>query len=49
MNKQEIVGNEQPDPDAGAYEAPLVERVVTTEQLAREVQYAGVQSGPDFG
>lgn len=28
-------------PEADAYEAPRVERVLTSDDLAREVQYAG--------
>jgi hypothetical protein len=40
---------DEPGADRWAYEPPLVEDVVTAEALAREIHYAGNQSGPDFG
>jgi hypothetical protein len=39
--------NEQAtETEAGTYEPPQVEAVLTTEDLAREIHYAGIDSGP---
>lgn len=40
---REEVGVESTDPE---YAAPKIEVVLTPEELAREVQYAGVNSNP---
>ena len=40
--RQDDLQPETPTPDAATYEPPKVESVLTAEELAREIQYAGV-------
>ena len=43
MSEQTVSQNDEPrDETAAAYEPPKVESVLTAEELAREIQYAGV-------
>jgi hypothetical protein len=43
MSEQTVSQNDEPrDETVAAYEPPKVESVLTAEELAREIQYAGV-------
>ncbi len=41
-NEQVRSEETSPEPKAADYEAPRVESVLTAEDLAREIQYAGI-------